>query len=235
MKRFYKVAAAAQVADGWAVHLDGRAVKTVGGRAQTVPTQVLAQALAEEWARQGAVIDTALFLYRDLTDYTLDVVSREMAETRAAILPYAQTDTLCYRADPDEAFWAHQKAIWDPMLTGAEARYGLRFERVSGIIHRAQPAQTMARVEEILAGKGAFTLAALVNLSSLAASLVVALLALEPDADLAALWDAASLEETWQADLWGRDEEAEERREKRRAGFMAAVRFAEMARGSAQG
>jgi chaperone required for assembly of F1-ATPase len=230
VKRFYKTASAAPVEGGWGVHLDGRAVKTVGGRAQTVPTQALAQALAAEWDAQGDKIDTTLFLYRDMTDYTLDVVAGDPAGTAASILPYAQTDTLCYRADPDEAFWAHQCAVWEPVLTGAEARYGLRFERISGIIHRPQPEATMARVAELLASKDAFTLAALVNLSSLAASLVVALLALEPDADLDALWDAASLEETWQADLWGRDDEAEERREKRRAGFMAAARFAVLAR-----
>ena len=231
MKRFYKVASVEAAEGGWGVRLDGRAVKTVGGRAQVVPTQGLAQALADEWAAQGEVIEPSSFLYRDMTDYVLDVVAREPAETTRAILPYAQTDTLCYRADPDEALWAHQNRVWEPVLTGAEERYGLRFERVSGIIHRAQPADTLARVEAMVAAKDAFTLAALVNLSSLAASLVVALLALEPDADLDALWDAASLEETWQADLWGRDAEAEERREKRRAGFMAAARFAALAQG----
>lgn len=231
MKRFYKTASAQPVDGGWAVHLDGRAVKTVGGRPQTVPTQELAQALAAEWEAQGETIDTTLFLYRDMSDYTLDVVTGDLSGTAASILPYAQTDTLCYRADPDEAFWSHQCAVWEPVLTEAEARYGLRFERISGIMHRPQPEATMARAAELLAGKDAFTLAALVNLSSLAASLVVALLALEEDADLDALWNAASLEETWQADLWGRDDEAEERREKRRAGFMAAARFARLARG----
>ena len=229
MKRFYKTVSVEAAEGGWGVRLDGRAVKTVGGKPQTVPTQALAQALAEEWAGQGEEIDAAAFLYRDMTDYVLDVVSREPAETARAILPYAETDTLCYRADPDEALWAHQLAVWEPVLADAEARYGVRFERVSGIIHRAQPAGTLARMEEIVAGKDAFTLAALMNLSSLAASLVIALLALEPGADLDALWAAASLEETWQADLWGRDWEAEERREKRRAGFMAAARFAALA------
>jgi chaperone required for assembly of F1-ATPase len=230
VKRFYKSVSVEAAEGGWGVRLDGRAVKTVGGRPQTVPTQALAQALADEWAAQGDEIDAAAFLYRDMTDYVLDVVAHDPAGTMRAILPYAQTDTLCYRADPDEALWAHQQAVWEPVLTGSEARYGLRFERISGIIHRPQPAETLARMEDIVAGKDAFTLAALMNLSSLAASLVIALLALEAEADLDALWDAASLEETWQADLWGRDREAEERREKRRAGFMAAARFAALAR-----
>lgn len=231
MKRFYKTAEAIAVPGGWGVALDGRMVKTVGGQAQTVPTQALAQELAQEWARQGEEIDASAFLYRDMTDYALDVVAKAPADAMRAILPYGQTDTLCYRADPEDALFERQNALWEPILAQAEAGYGLRFARVSGIIHRPQPEETMARAEDILAEKDAFTLAALVNLSSLAASLVVALLALEPEADLDALWAAASLEETWQADLWGKDHEAEERRSKRRAGFMAAARFAALAQG----
>jgi chaperone required for assembly of F1-ATPase len=231
VKRFYKSADAQAVEGGWGVVLDGRRVKTVGGQPQTVPTQALAQALAAEWDQQGEVIDTTAFLYRDMTDYALDVVARDPAGAMRAILPYGQTDTLCYRADPEDALWARQNAVWEPVLSGAEARYGLRFERVSGIIHRAQPEDTMARAQDLLAGKDIFTLAALVNLSSLTASLVVALLALEADAELDALWDAASLEENWQAELWGKDDEAEDRRSKRRAGFIAAARFATLAQG----
>lgn len=229
MKRFYKAVSVEAAEDGWDVRLDGRAVKTVGGRAQIVPSQGLAQALADEWAGQGETIDAAAFLYRDMTDYVIDVVAQDPQQAVQTILPYAETDTLCYRADPDEALWARQRDAWEPVLTGAEARYDLRFERVSGIMHRPQPATTLARVGQIVAEKDPFTLAALVNLSSLAASMVVALLALEPEADLDALWDVASLEEDWQIELWGRDEEAEVRRDKRRAGFMAAARFAALA------
>lgn len=231
MKRFYKTAGAIEVTGGWGVGLDGRMVKTVGGQPQTVPTQALAQELAQEWAQQGEEIDASAFLYRDMTDYALDVVAKAPTDAMRAILPYGQTDTLCYRADPEDALFARQNEVWEPVLAQAEARYGMRFERISGIIHRPQPEETLARAEDLLAGKDAFTLAALVNLSSLAASLVVALLALEPEADLEALWAAASLEESWQADLWGKDWEAEERREKRRAAFMAAARFARLAQG----
>ncbi|WP_206241578.1 ATP12 family chaperone protein [Novosphingobium terrae] len=231
MKRFYKEVSVEPTDAGFGVRLDGRAVKTVGGRPQVVPSKALAQAMAAEWAGQGEEIDTRVFLLRDMADYALDVVAADPTEAMRALVPYAETDTLCYRADPDEAVWQRQQAVWEPILTGAEARYGLRFERVSGIIARPQPAETMARVEDLLAGKDAFALAALRNLAGLAASLVTGLLALEEDADLAALWDAAHLEENWQIELWGSDYEAEQRQEKRRAAFMAAAEFARLARG----
>jgi chaperone required for assembly of F1-ATPase len=213
------------------VRLDDRAVKTVGGRPQIVPGEALAQAMAAEWAGQGEEIDTKVFLLRDMADYALDMVASDPAAAMRALVPYAETDTLCYRADPDEAVWQRQQAVWEPILKDAEARYGLHFERISGIIARPQPAETIARIEDLLAGKDAFALAALRNLAGLAASLVTGLLALEADADLAALWDAAHLEENWQIELWGRDEEAELRQKNRRAAFMAAADFARLAQG----
>ncbi|MEL0251365.1 MAG: ATP12 family protein [Novosphingobium sp.] len=229
MKRFYKQVTVETAEGGFGVKLDGRAIKTVGGRPQVVPTRALAEALAAEWAAQGEEIDPALFLYRDMADYAIDVVAAAPAQVIAEILPYAETDTLCYRAEPDEAFAARQRLMWEPLLAAAEARLGVQFLRVTGIIHKPQPVETLAALRDELEVLDAFQLAALRNTTSLAASLVLGLAALRPGADLEALWDAANLEEDWQAELWGKDAEAMERREKRSAAFAAAARFAGLA------
>jgi chaperone required for assembly of F1-ATPase len=231
MKRFYKAVTVEAADGGFGVRLDGRAIKTVGGRPQVVPTQALAEAMAAEWARQSEEIDPALFLFRDMADYAIDVVAGDRVSVIGEILPYAETDTLCYRAEPDEAFAARQRMMWEPLLASAEARLGVQFVRVTGIIHKPQPVETLAALRDELEALDAFQLAALRNTTSLAASLVIGLAALRPDADLDALWDAANLEEDWQAELWGKDAEAMERREKRSAAFAAAARFAELARG----
>jgi chaperone required for assembly of F1-ATPase len=147
------------------------------------------------------------------------------------IVPYAETDTLCYRGDEGEPLAERQREVWEPLLTAAEQRWDVHFERVGSIIHRPQPAATLARMEAVLTAESDFTLAALRTLSSLACSLVIALAAIVPGADAEALWDAANLEEDWQAELWGKDAEAEERRARRFASFAAAMRFAELARG----
>jgi chaperone required for assembly of F1-ATPase len=230
MKRFWKQAAIVEADDGWRVLLDGRAIRTVGGRAQVVPTQALAAALAEEWAAQGEEIDARLFVYRDMADFALDVVGQDRAGQIDDLLRYAETDTLCYRGDPGEALTERQDAVWEPLLTAAEHRYEMHFERVAGVLHKPQPEATLRRLRAVLEAQDDFTLAALKQLASLAASLTLALAALEPGADTAALWDAANLEEDWQAELWGKDGEAMERRARRLAAFAAAARFAALAR-----
>ncbi len=235
MKRFYKAVSIEAGQGGYRVLLDGRPVKTVGARPQAVPTRALAEAMAAEWAEQGEQLSTAAFLLRDLADFAIDVVAPDRLRAIAELLPYAETDTLCYRAEPDEPLAVRQREVWEPLLRQAEARYGVAFVRVAGIIHRAQPAATLARLGEELAALDPFALAALRNTAALTASLVLGLAALMPEAELDALWAASNLEESWQIEQWGPDAQAVARQERRRAAFVAAARFARLAGGGGAG
>jgi chaperone required for assembly of F1-ATPase len=229
MKRFYKEVAVEPAEAGYRVALDGRPIKTQGGAPQVVPTMALAEAMAGEWRAQGEDIDPKGFVLRDLTDFAIDHVAPDPATAAAQLLPYAETDTLCYRADPDEPLYRRQQELWEPLVQAAEARHGVRLERVSGVVHRPQPRETLARLGATLEALDPFALAALDTLTRLSASLAVGLLALEPEADSDALFAAANCEQDWQAELWGWDWQAEEARAARLEAFRQAVRFAALA------
>ena len=233
MKRFYNAVQVEQEGDCWQVTLDGRPIRTQGGARQIVPSRELAERMAREWRDQGEEIDPGSFTFRDLADFAIDHVRPDRAAFAAALLPYAETDTLCYRADPDEPLHARQQALWEPLLTRAEERHGIRLYRISGIIHRPQPPESMERLGAILAAQDEFTLAGLQTLSSLAASLTIALEAIEPDADLEGLFAAANCEQDWQADLWGWDHEAEQSRAARLEAFSRTAGFVQLARSGA--
>lgn len=230
MKRFYKQTGVEQAEGGWRAVLDGRGIRTAGGRAQVVPTRALAETLAAEWAVQGETIDASAFHFRDLADFAIDAVAPERAAVIAELIPYAETDTLCYRADPDEALYKRQAEVWEPLLCAFEGRLGVRFARISGIMHRPQPEETLARLAKELEACSDFELAALKMLSSLAASLVIALEAIRPGADADKLWQAAELEADWQVELWGEDWEAADLRATRFAAFTLAMRLATLSR-----
>ncbi len=233
IRRFYKDVTLGEGPSGWQVLLDGRGIKTVGGAPQVVPTQALGEALAAEWRRQGDKIDPASLPLRDMADYAIDMVAGDVAGTARALVSYAETDTLCYRADPDEPLYAHQQIVWEPLLAAFEAANGIALVRVSGVLHRPQPPEAMAKLEARLNTLDPFALAGVEAMAKLAASLITALAAFDAahEEEPLALWQAACLEEEWQADLWGRDWEAEERRERREADFLRACAFARMAQG----
>jgi chaperone required for assembly of F1-ATPase len=231
MRRFWKQVAAEPCEGGFRVALDGRAIRTQGGKAQVVPTLALAEAMAEEWRGQGGEVDPKAFPLRDLADHAIDRVGTDRAAAVAGLLPYAETDTLCYRADPDEPLYRRQQAMWEPLINAFETRQGVRMERISGVMHRPQPAATTERLRAILEEQDEFALSALATLAPLAASLTIALTALEPGSDIAGLFDAANCEQDWQAELWGWDALAEQARAEKLAAFEAAAKFARLARG----
>jgi chaperone required for assembly of F1-ATPase len=230
MKRFYKDVTVERTDDRFRIALDGRPIRTQGGAAQVVPTRALAEALAREWRAQGREIDPKGFALRDLADFAIDHVASGPAAAATRALAYAETDTLCYRADPEEPLYRRQQELWEPLLKALEARHGIRLERVSGIVHRPQPPETLACLRTVLEALDPFTLAALETVTRLAASLTIGLLALEPDADPDALFAAANCEQDWQAELWGWEWQAEEDRARRLDAFRKAVEFARLTR-----
>ncbi|KUO55834.1 MAG: molecular chaperone [Sphingomonadales bacterium BRH_c42] len=236
MKRFYREVTLTEVGAGWQVALDSRGIRTATGAPQIVPTQALAAALASEWEQQGDEIDPARFILRDMADFAIEQVAPDPAAAIATLLRYAETDTLCYRADPvlrqaqdDRALYARQQAEWEPLLRAIEAREGIRFRRVSGVMPRPQPAETLEHLHTRLDSFDAFTLAGMQAAAALAASLCIALEATQPTCDPQHLWQLASLEEVWQAEQWGREPMAEERRTRRGESFLAACRFIRLA------
>lgn len=230
MKRFYREVSVEPAPGGWCIALDKRALKTARGAAQVIPSLPLAEAMAAEWAQQADEIDSAGFVFRDLADYAIDVIAPDRPTAIGGLLAFGESDTLCYRADPEDALFRRQEEVWEPLLGATEARHGLRFERVSGIIHRKQPPETLARLHALLETQDDFTLAALSKLASLAASLAIALTALKDGTDAELLWDAANLEEDWQAAQWGWDPAAKERRDNRHVSFTRACAFLDLVR-----
>lgn len=231
MKRFYKQVTTAEAGDGgWQVQLDGRPIRTQLGSQQVVPTAALAEMLAEEWRAQGEEIDPKSFVFRDMADFAIDVVAKDRSDAIGKLIKFSQTDTLCYRGDPTDALFKRQEELWEPLVCACEQRHDVGFSRVSGIMHDPQPPETIERLRAILEGLDDFTLTGLQTLTSLAASLIVGLEALQVGADADALFAAANAEEDWQAELWGWDYEAEDRRKLRLEAFRHALEFVKAVR-----
>lgn len=224
MKRFWKSATVSETANGFAVTLDGRSIKTPMRNALIVPTHALAQAIAAEWDAQGEQVDPAAMPLTRLTQGACDEVAADRDRIIGRIAAWGESDMLCYRADAAQAeLAAEQAAQWDPLLDWARTRYDVSFAVVDGIMHEAQPAATIVRLREAVAAKDDFTLAAMLELVGLAGSLVIVLAQVEGAFDADDLWQRANLEELWQERQWGVDEEASSSRQMRYMNWSNAV------------
>ncbi len=225
MKRFYKLATVSPEEGGVAILLDGRPVRTPARASLRVPTEELAEAIAGEWNAQGEKVEPHLMPLTGLANAAIDRVAPAKAAFAGGLAAYGEGDLLCYRAEGPAPLVAREAAHWDPLLAWASERYGVAFDVTAGILHRPQPAETVARLTAAVAARDPFELAGLSPLVTVSGSLVVALALAEGAIGLDTAWAAASLDEQWQIEQWGEDEEAMQALANRRADFTAAARF----------
>jgi chaperone required for assembly of F1-ATPase len=223
-KRFYKSAEAVREGQGFAVMLDGRPVRTPAKNMLVVPAEGLALAISEEWNAQSEVIDPATMPLTRLVNSAIDGVAREPDAVRAEIVKYAGSDLLCYRAEEPDKLVARQSAAWDPVVDWAGDVLGARFVLARGIVFTAQPEDTLAAIGPRLAHLDIFRLAAANVVTTLTGSALLAFALLEGRVSAEEAWSAAPVDEDWNIELWGADEEATERRARRYEEMQAAAR-----------
>jgi chaperone required for assembly of F1-ATPase len=222
MKRFWTDVA---VDADHVVTLDGRPVRTPGRVPLALPTDALAALVAGEWRAVPETVDPRAMPLTGLANAAIDRIAPDPATFAAGLAAYGGSDLLYYRAVSPDPLIARQLAAWDPWLDWARARYDVHFETTAGIVHRAQPAATLARLAEAVAALDAFRLAGLSPVVTITGSLVLALALIERAGDGDTLWAAANVDEDWQAEVWGTDTLATQALANKRREFDAASAF----------
>jgi len=210
-RRFYKEALAVPTPDGFAIQLDGRQAKTPGGRPLILPKPALADLVVMEWAAQGDSLDWATMTTTRFAAMAIEAGPAGRARAVETILGYAGSDLLCYFAAHPRALVARQTEIWGPILAWARGTHGLAFVQASGVIHQAQPPETLRRLEAMLVDVDDFTLTGLAFGAPLFGSAVLILALAHGHLDAEAATAAARLDESFQEELWGVDPESAKR------------------------
>jgi chaperone required for assembly of F1-ATPase len=224
-KRFYKHASVAPADDGgYAVLLDGRPVRTPAKRPLTAPTEKLAALLAAEWDAQTEVIDPGAMPLTRIVNTAIDGVALDHRAVFDDVLRFAGSDLLCYRADGPEGLVKRQNDIWNPVLDWAAHSLGARFILAEGVIHQEQPREAIsAYAEGLRAFATPLGLACLHTITALTGSALLALALAKGRLSAEEAWAAAHVDEDWQIEHWGTDEEAFKRRENRWREMQAAA------------
>ena len=225
MKRFWTKAEVVEAEGGVGIALDGRRVKTPARVDLAVQSRALADAIAVEWNDCGDKIDPRAMPLTGLANAAIDRVAADPVSFAAGIAQYAQGDLTCYRAEGPPPLVELQARQWDPLIDWARRRFDVDFALTTGIIHVEQPAATVQRLAHAVAVLAPFTLAGLSPLVTIGGSLIAALALLEGEVPVAAAWDAVSVDDAWQIEKWGADDEAVAALELRRRDFEAAARF----------
>lgn len=222
-RRFWSDVAVAETEGGYAIHLDARPVRTPAKAPLILPTRGFAEAVAKEWAVQGDIIEPRRMPFTRTANTAIDNVAKNRAALVAMLADYGDSDLLCYRAQGPAELVARQCADWDPLLDWAAERLGAPLVTGAGVMHVPQPGDSLAALAARVDALDPFRLAALHDLVVLSGSLVIGLAVLERHMPPEALWDASRIDETWQIEQWGPDEDAAEHARARRADFLHAA------------
>ncbi|WP_347267388.1 ATP12 family protein [Paracoccus sp. (in: a-proteobacteria)] len=229
-RRFWTEAGTRARDGGWEVVLDARVLRTPGKQALLLPTEALAQAIAAEWDAQADVIDPNLMPLTRGANSAIEKVTPQFGAVAAMLAEYGSTDLLSYRADEPEALALAQAAGWDPLLDWAASALGAALRITHGVIPVPQPPEALARLAAEVAGLDVFGLTALHDLVTLPGSLVLGLAVIRGRIGAAQAHALARIDESFQAERWGRDDEAEAAAAGRLAAMLAAERLWSLSR-----
>ena len=209
----------------YGIALDGRLLKTPAKRNFLVPSLALAEAIAAEWNGQGDRVDPDLMALTKLANSAIDRVMGSEETIIENIVAYAGADLVCYRATEPEGLVQREGKAWDPVIEWAAEFFDAEFQTIEGVAHRVQDDAAIETVRRYLAGRDAMRLCAIHNLTTLTGSALIAVAQTEGFLDAEDAWRAAHVDEDWQIERWGRDEEATQRRAKQEEEFRQTVRF----------
>jgi chaperone required for assembly of F1-ATPase len=225
--RFWDAATAVATDTGYAIHLDGKPMRLPSAAPLTVRSAALAAAIADEWQAAGGTKGGAM-TFSDtpltrLAGTALERIAPDPSPTVDAIARYGETDLLCYRADSPRTLVERQQALWQPWLDWTTLTFDAPLRVTTGVGYIKQHRDSLSALRNTVAALDCDALAGLGIAVPAMGSLVLglALAAGELDADTA--FRTAALDELFQAEQWGEDYEAADRR----ASVLGDIRLAE--------
>jgi chaperone required for assembly of F1-ATPase len=221
-KRFYAKAGAAESEAGFLITLDGKPIRTPSGRQVVVPVREIADAIVAEWEAQQEFIDPLTMPMTRFANSVVEAVVDRVEAVTEDMAKYFQSDLLFYRAGHPEALVAREAAHWDPLLFWAADALGAHFILAQGIVHVRQPEPAVAAARTALPADP-WSIAALHVITTLTGSALLALALQRGVVDPDQAWTAAHVDEDWNIEKWGIDEEVAARRAARLVDFRAAA------------
>jgi chaperone required for assembly of F1-ATPase len=226
-QRFYRLAELARRPEGFALLLDGRPARTPARRLLAVPSRPVAEAMAAEWNAQRDDIDPARMPVTRLVNSALDGVANRPDAVAEDAARYARCDLICYRADAPQRLVDRQNARWDPVLDWTQGEWDARFITSRGVVYAPQPAASIEAIRRAVARtESPLALAGLHAMTTLTGSVLLALAVTHRHLSAGEAWSAAHVDEDFQAEIWGADDEALQRRASRWAEMQAAALLA---------
>ena len=195
-----------------------------------MPPPRLAAAIAAEWQAAGRRQGRRDEFRRHAADpprrhRRSERIAPDPAPVIDAIARYGETDLLCYRAETPDKLVQRQHLLWAPWLDWAAVTLDAPLRVTTGIGYVKQHHDSIAALRRAVAAQTPDALAALGIAVPALGSLVLGLALAAGEMDGETAYTLGALDELFQAEQWGEDDEAVHRRAGIRSDILLAERY----------
>ena len=181
-------------------------------RELVLPNLNLAQEVVKEWDQNSKKINIESMIFYGLISTSLDKIIDNKNLYINDILDYIDTDLICYRAENPKELVELQKNKWDPIILLIEKYIGTKVNVFEGVLPKKQHATVHDRLNNLINQFDIFEISALHRLTNITGSIFLSLCVLKKDISKNEVFELSLLDELWQAENWGFDEETSRKR-----------------------
>ena len=209
----------------FALTIKGKTLKTPLGKPLLLPNEKLAQEIAHEWAAQGDKINKSKMPLNQIACIALDLVAEKKSGVLADILPYLDTDSICYRAGDISKLFKQQNELLNPIVKWAEEKFAIKLNVTTSVMPISQYPENQPNIMRFINKYNDWQLAVFVSLVKPLASIILALALIEGRIDGKTAFQLSHLEEIYETEKWGEDDEKEATMQQKQREILAAEKF----------
>ena len=133
----------------------------------------------------------------------------QFEEVSSLVSDYGDTDLLYYRADSPFELQMRQQSSWDPIIDWAEKNFEVKINCGTGILYIPQDRELVYKLSKEISELSSFQLTALYDIVSITGSLILGLATINGRLSAEDAFNLSRIDELWQIEQWGVDEEAQ--------------------------
>ena len=215
MRKFWKtVKVKKNSSNSYEILLDKNVLKTPLQKDLIIQNSKIAEEIYKEWNQDTNILDTDAMIFYGIISTSIDKISNDRILYINDILDFVDTDLICYRAEGPNDLVQWQSKNWDPILLKVEKYINNKIDVFKGIMPLKQNKGIKFKITKFLTKFSDLEIIALHKITNITGSIFLSLCILNNDIIKEKVFELSHLDELWQAENWGYEEEASKNREK---------------------
>ena len=215
MRKFWKtIKVKKKSSNSYEILLDKNVLKTPLKKELIIQNSKIAEEIFKEWDQDTNILDTDDMIFYGIISTYIDKISNDRILYINDILDFVDTDLICYRATEPNDLVQWQSKNWDPILSNVENYINSKIDVFKGIMPLKQNKCIKFNITKFLTKFSDLEIIALHRITKITGSVFLSLCILNNDIIKEKAFELSYLDELWQAENWGYEEEACKNREK---------------------